>query len=94
MVKLRLVCLLSKDKKDGSGRWYRATFKKHTDNGQPTTTDMYLPEKVGKSAIEAGLIEDVDVMVDLDFDDYFRPTISSMSKASSKPTPVQASLGV
>lgn len=93
MVRLRLVCLLSNDKKDGSGKWYRATFKKHTSKGQPMTAEMYLPEKVGRDAIDAGLEEDVDVFVDVDFDDYFRPTITSMTKASSKPTS-QASLGV
>lgn len=92
MVNLRLVCLLANNKKNGTGMWYRATFKKHTADGKPTTAELFLDEKVGSEAVAAGLIEDVDVTVELDFDDFFRPAIKSMKRATNA-KPNQMSLG-
>ena len=93
MVKLRLVCLLCNKKKDGTGMWYKATFKKHNADGKPVVGDIFLPEKVGAEAVAAGLLEDIDVMAEIDLDSFFRPTIVSMTKAS-KSSVTQTSLGV
>ena len=80
MTKIRLVCLIVGQKKDGTN-WYKASFKKHDSNGNPQTAEFFLPRELGEKAVREGLREDIDVLVELDFDDFFRPTISSITKA-------------
>lgn len=96
MFRVRLVGLQHNPKKDGSGEWYLATLKKHdSKTGQPKTKDFFLESKVGAEAVSQGLIEDVDVMVELGFDDFFNATITSMTKATTtKTTATQQTLGV
>ena len=82
-MKTKLICLISGTKKNGRGKWYKASLLGHNDEGMPITADFFLPEEVGEKLIKDKLIEDVDVDVTLGFDNYLRPTITGMSRVSS-----------
>lgn len=78
-----LVCLVSGTKKNGNGNWFKAQFKGHTVDGKPVTADYFLSNEVGEKMVKEGLIEDVMVNVSFDFDDFLRPTIVSVVKATT-----------
>lgn len=73
-MKVKLVCLVTGAKKNGSGNWYKATFLKVT-HGVPAVADFWLSEEVGQAAMSAGLIHDRDVYVTLGLDEKLRPSI-------------------
>lgn len=81
MKNLKLVCLISGQKKDGNGMWHKATFKARSSNGQPVLRDFFLSEEVADSMRMQGLIDDVDVLVEVGLDDLLRPTITKVKKA-------------
>ena len=87
MRKVRLIALVSGNKKNG-GMWYKATLKANKADGTPIVNDFFLSETAGKEAIKQNLIEDVDVELDFDFDDFLHICIAHIRKAStsSKPT--------
>ncbi len=78
-----LVCLIFGTKKNGNGRWYKAQFKGHNSNGNPVTAEYFLSTEVGEKMVRDGLIEDVNVRVTFDFDEYLRPAIVSVTKAAN-----------
>ncbi|MCR5357821.1 MAG: hypothetical protein K6E63_10525 [Lachnospiraceae bacterium] len=45
--------------------------------------EFYINEEVGEKAVRDGIIEDCDVNVNFDFDDFLRPSIVGLSKAST-----------
>lgn len=77
MKRLRLVALMTGAKKDGTA-WYKATFKSKNKDGKLLLKDFWLSADVGSTAVSAGLIEDVDVFVECDIDDYLNPSISKI----------------
>lgn len=77
MRKVRMVALTTGTGKSGRP-WYKALLKIKTENG-PVIQDFWLTEEVGRSAIKSGLIEDCDVVVECDLDQYLRPSISKIS---------------
>ena len=81
MTQARLVALTVGEKKTG-GKWYKATLKVRNSKGIPQVQDFFLSPEVGASAERAGLIEDVDVNIDLGFDDYMRTCITSLTKSA------------
>lgn len=82
MKDLRLVALVSGNRKDGSGKWFRATLKGHNKDGLPVVNDFYLSQEVGEKAVRDGIVEDCNVNVSLHFDDYMRPEICDITKAT------------
>ena len=79
---LKLVCLTSGKKKDGIGDWYRATFLGHGAEGKPVTGQFYIPSEVGEKMVREGIVEDVPVVVSFGLDDFMRPAVQSVSRAS------------
>lgn len=81
-MKVKLVALVSGQRKDGTGTWFRATLKGHNKEGKPVINALYIDQAVGEKAVREGIIEDCDVNINFDFDDYMRPTISEITKAA------------
>ena len=80
---IKLIVLISGKKKNGSGKWYRATLKGHNSEGKPVVESFFLSEEVGDKAVKDGLTEDCPVNVTLGFDDYMRPSIVALTKSPS-----------
>lgn len=76
MKKVHLVALMSGVGKAGKP-WYRVILKSSSDRG-PVVQEHWLDETVGRSAVQAGLIDDCDVLVDCSLDAYLRPAISAI----------------
>ena len=78
-----LVALVSGKRKDGSGSWYRASLKGHNSQGHPVVRDFYLSEEVGEKLVKDGILEDCPVNVSFGFDEYMRPSIAGLTKATA-----------
>ena len=85
MKSVKLVCLISGNKKSGKGPWFKATLLSHNSEGKPVTGEFFLPEDVGERCVREGLIEDVLVNVEFEFDEFMHPMISNIIKASVPP---------
>lgn len=77
MKKARLIALMSGVGKSGKP-WYRVILKGKTENG-PVVQEHWLDESVGRSAVQAGLVDDCNVYIRCDLDDYLRPVIAEIS---------------
>lgn len=84
---IKLVCLTSGNKKDGSGKWFKATFLGHDKDGAPIKNDFFIDADVGERMINDGIVEDVVVNVEMGFDDYLRPSVTNVTKASGNAVP-------
>ena len=91
MKRLKLICLTKGKKKDGSGNWYKATILGRNTEDKPVTSDFFLPKEVGEKMEADNLMEDADIKVDLAFDDYLRPTIVGITRATTVPVPNKVS---
>ena len=83
MTTIKLICLTQGKKKDSNTNWYRVTLLGHNSAGKPITGDFFIPEELGEKLVKDNLIEDVLVNVTFDFDDYLRPSITGISRAST-----------
>ena len=83
MKNIIVVAIVSGQKKNGTGNWYRATLKGHNAEGKPVVSDFFLNEDVGEKAIRDGSIEDCPVTVNFGFDDYMRPAIIGFARVGS-----------
>lgn len=83
MKDLKLVALVSGNRKDGTGKWYRATLKGHNTEGKPIVDNFYLDDSVAEKAVQDGIVEDCAVNVTFDLDEFMRPVISSLTKVST-----------
>ena len=81
---IKLVCLTSGKKKDGSGNWFRATFLAHKPDNSPITREEFLNAKIGEKMIAEGLVEDAPVNVELGYDEYLRPVVVNVTKATNR----------
>ena len=82
MVKIILSCLVYGAKKDGSGNWYKGSFKTHDKNGKCQTKEYYIPSEDGDKMVKDGIIEDVGVDVTLTFNQYLLPEIKDVTRVS------------
>ena len=80
---LTLVAMVSGQRKNGQGAWYRATLKGRDDAGNPVVRDFFLSPEVGEKAVKDGMLEDCAVKVQLGFDNYMRPNIIGLEKVAS-----------
>ena len=74
---LNLVAL-SVGKKKAGGNWYRATFKHKTNDGSLLVKDFFLPDDVGEKMVANRILEDHEVNVSVDLDDFLRPVITDV----------------
>lgn len=83
MTQIKLICLTQGRKKDSNASWYRVTLLGHNSDGKPVTGDFFISEELGEKMIKDNLIEDTPVTVTFGFDDYLRPSITGISRAST-----------
>lgn len=77
---LRLVALIQGTTKDGK-KWSKISVKKRTIDGNPVLKDFYIDPNIAHKMAMERLVEDVDITVELGFDDYLRPTITGVRRA-------------
>ncbi len=80
---LMLVNLTVGEKKDGNGKWFKGTFFAHNSKGKGVTADIFLTPDVGERMIKDGITEQTQCNVGFAFDDYLRPVITSVTRATT-----------
>lgn len=71
---VRLVALSKFSNKNGK-QFFKVMLKKKNSDGIPVLKEFFLPVDVGDYCCEHNLVEDLDVRVELGFDEYMRPGI-------------------
>ena len=79
---LMMTCMVSGTKKDG-GNWYRATLRRHGDDGKPQSKDFFIDAEYGEKFIVENKLEDIPVTPVFGFDRFFNAAVIGLTPTGS-----------